>query len=177
MSESKNSETALATGRREFIATAAASVALAAVGTLVTTGAAADESSGRVPPSLSQVRALVFDVFGTVVDWRTSIIREGQLLEKRKGERPISRSCSLEALIVGDVSLRTDSLGDVRVGSPNTTPLYARVRRIGFAPARVMIFPACGVVAPSTIVTVDPVATRLSTVTVSAARRTFAGQP
>lgn len=78
-------------------------------------------------------------------------------------------------VIVGDVSLRTDSLGDVRVGTPNTTPLYARVRRIGFAPARVMIFPACGVVAPSTIVTVDPVATRLSTVTVSAARRTFAG--
>jgi 2-haloacid dehalogenase len=27
-----------------------------------------------------QVKALVFDVFGTVVDWRGSIIREGQLL-------------------------------------------------------------------------------------------------
>ena len=75
-------------------------------------------------------------------------------------------------VIVGDVALRTDSLGGVRVGAPNTTPLYARVRRIGFAPSRVMIFPACGVVAPSTIVTVAPVATRLSTVTVSAARRT-----
>lgn len=31
------------------------------------------------------VRALTFDVFGTVVDWRGSIIREGQLLAKKKG--------------------------------------------------------------------------------------------
>jgi 2-haloacid dehalogenase len=31
------------------------------------------------------VQALVFDVFGTVVDWRASIIREGQLLAARKG--------------------------------------------------------------------------------------------
>jgi 2-haloacid dehalogenase len=29
------------------------------------------------------VKALVFDIFGTVVDWRTSIIREGQLLQQR----------------------------------------------------------------------------------------------
>ncbi|MEX2468733.1 MAG: haloacid dehalogenase type II [Pseudohongiellaceae bacterium] len=32
-----------------------------------------------------QVKALTFDVFGTVVDWRGSIIREGQLLAARKG--------------------------------------------------------------------------------------------
>lgn len=31
------------------------------------------------------IRALVFDVFGTVVDWRASIIREGQLLGRSKG--------------------------------------------------------------------------------------------
>lgn len=31
------------------------------------------------------VKALVFDVFGTVVDWRASIIREGQLLSAAKG--------------------------------------------------------------------------------------------
>ena len=30
------------------------------------------------------VRALVFDVFGTVVDWRSSIIREGRALGRRK---------------------------------------------------------------------------------------------
>lgn len=32
-----------------------------------------------------RLRALVFDVFGTVVDWRSSIIREGQLLSAAKG--------------------------------------------------------------------------------------------
>lgn len=31
------------------------------------------------------VQALVFDVFGTVVDWRASIIREGQILGAEKG--------------------------------------------------------------------------------------------
>ena len=30
------------------------------------------------------VGALLFDVFGTVVDWRTSIVREGQLLSAVK---------------------------------------------------------------------------------------------
>ncbi|PCJ22850.1 MAG: haloacid dehalogenase type II [SAR86 cluster bacterium] len=32
----------------------------------------------------SNIKALTFDVFGTVVDWRASIIREGQLLAARK---------------------------------------------------------------------------------------------
>ena len=35
---------------------------------------------GKKPP----VRALVFDVFGTVVDWRASIVREGRTLGRRK---------------------------------------------------------------------------------------------
>jgi 2-haloacid dehalogenase len=34
---------------------------------------------------ISAPRALVFDVFGTVVDWRSSIIREGEDLGRRKG--------------------------------------------------------------------------------------------
>jgi 2-haloacid dehalogenase len=34
---------------------------------------------------LSSIKALAFDVFGTVVDWRTSIIRECALLGKSKG--------------------------------------------------------------------------------------------
>lgn len=33
----------------------------------------------------SNIKALAFDVFGTVVDWRASIIREGELLARRKG--------------------------------------------------------------------------------------------
>jgi 2-haloacid dehalogenase len=83
MSDQNDNKTELA-GRREFIATTAASAALAAVGTLASAAVSADEPK-RVSPLLVQVRALVFDVFGTVVDWRASIIREGQLLEKRKG--------------------------------------------------------------------------------------------
>jgi len=34
--------------------------------------------------NLSQIQALLFDVFGTVVDWRSSIIREGQALGMEK---------------------------------------------------------------------------------------------
>jgi 2-haloacid dehalogenase len=34
---------------------------------------------------LSQVKALTFDVFGTVVDWRGSILREGQAFGREKG--------------------------------------------------------------------------------------------
>lgn len=34
---------------------------------------------------LSSVRALVFDVFGTVVDWRASVVRAGEALGRAKG--------------------------------------------------------------------------------------------
>jgi 2-haloacid dehalogenase len=33
----------------------------------------------------STIRALTFDVFGTVVDWRSSLIREGEALGRKKG--------------------------------------------------------------------------------------------
>jgi 2-haloacid dehalogenase len=35
----------------------------------------------------SDVRALVFDIFGTVVDWRSSIVAEGEALSKTLGQR------------------------------------------------------------------------------------------
>ena len=35
--------------------------------------------------ALSSVRALVFDVFGTVVDWRATVIREGEALGRARG--------------------------------------------------------------------------------------------
>lgn len=41
------------------------------------------EEAVKKPDALP--KALTFDVFGTVVDWRTSIIREGELLAARKG--------------------------------------------------------------------------------------------
>jgi 2-haloacid dehalogenase len=38
-------------------------------------------------PALRQVKALTFDVFGTVVDWRGSIAREGRKLGRKLGLR------------------------------------------------------------------------------------------
>jgi len=65
--------------RRSFCALLAASAVLTA-GMINTQRIFAAETS-----AVAGVRALVFDVFGTVVDWRASIIREGQLLGERKG--------------------------------------------------------------------------------------------
>ena len=41
--------------------------------------------SSRTNASLPSVKALVFDVFGTVVDWRTSVAGEVEELARRKG--------------------------------------------------------------------------------------------
>jgi 2-haloacid dehalogenase len=50
------------------------------------TGATGMQSGGSSSTfSSASVKALVFDVFGTVVDWRTSVTREVQELAKRKG--------------------------------------------------------------------------------------------
>ncbi len=38
-------------------------------------------------PARPAIHALVFDIFGTVVDWRSSIIREGQMLQQRLQQR------------------------------------------------------------------------------------------
>jgi 2-haloacid dehalogenase len=58
--------------------------AIALVGLIV----AASGSSPRAQPDpgrLAMVKAMTFDVFGTVVDWRSSIIREGEQLTVRTG--------------------------------------------------------------------------------------------
>jgi 2-haloacid dehalogenase len=48
--------------------------------------AAPQQISQDMPQHIPQdIRALAFDVFGTVVDWRGSIIREGELLSAKKG--------------------------------------------------------------------------------------------
>ena len=36
-------------------------------------------------PSAVSIKVLAFDVFGTVVDWRSSVIAEGEQLGKTKG--------------------------------------------------------------------------------------------
>lgn len=47
----------------------------------------ASDGTGSVRTMLGSIKALAFDVFGTVVDWRSSIIREGELLAQAKGLR------------------------------------------------------------------------------------------
>ena len=42
------------------------------------------QASDRTMSNLNGVRALVFDVFGTVVDWRSSVARDVETLAKRK---------------------------------------------------------------------------------------------
>lgn len=68
-----------ATGRRNFLKSLTILPTGMCLGMLGTPSAFAQESVAN------SVKALVFDVFGTVVDWRSSIIREGQLLAARKG--------------------------------------------------------------------------------------------
>ena len=52
---------------------------------------------GREVPVVSDVvgppRALLFDVFGTCVDWRSSVIAEGEALGGRLGLWPEFDSC------------------------------------------------------------------------------------
>lgn len=42
-------------------------------------------SSAQPAPQLASVKALVFDTFGTVVDWRTSVAHEIETVAKRRG--------------------------------------------------------------------------------------------
>src|SRR6266540_2247461 len=59
--------------RREFLRAGAAAVVTADV-----------QTGGRRDPQPGSVKAVVFDVFGTVVDWRTSVGREVEEVAKRK---------------------------------------------------------------------------------------------
>src|ERR1700681_152720 len=67
----------MSVSRREFLQAGAVAMAGARV-------TANDQGGGAASAALS-VKALVFDTFGTVVDWRSSVAREVELLAKRKG--------------------------------------------------------------------------------------------
>jgi 2-haloacid dehalogenase len=72
--------------RRELLQAGAA--AMVGAGVIVGEAApasAAVQTGGRGDSRLASVKALVFDTFGTVVDWRTSVAREVEALAKRKG--------------------------------------------------------------------------------------------
>src|SRR5580658_2360837 len=46
---------------------------------------AQDKTGGASPGAVASVKALIFDTFGTVVDWRGSIIEEGTAWGKTRG--------------------------------------------------------------------------------------------
>jgi hypothetical protein len=76
--------------RRDFLGMPVAVGGIAAMsemGMMMSTAANAEAASGRVVPAAGGavgVKAMVFDTFGTVVDWRGSIIREGTQWGKEK---------------------------------------------------------------------------------------------
>jgi 2-haloacid dehalogenase len=67
--------------RRGLLGTAVTLAAASAAG--VTSGAQAQEAASA--NSVAGVRALLFDVFGTVVDWRNGVAREAERILKPKG--------------------------------------------------------------------------------------------
>jgi 2-haloacid dehalogenase len=66
---------AISVSRREFLQAGAMAMASTSLA-----GAQGGAASAPLP-----VKALVFDTFGTVVDWRSSVAREVEALAKRKG--------------------------------------------------------------------------------------------
>lgn len=72
------------TSRRQFLQVGAAAMASGEFAPRRMHATASSQSSSRSSSQLPPVKALVFDVFGTVVDWRTSVTQEVEALAKRK---------------------------------------------------------------------------------------------
>ena len=72
--------------RRKFLVAAGASAAAISFPELRPVLAQQPKRNPQeVSPELANVKALVFDTFGTVVDWRSSVIAEGKAWGKAKG--------------------------------------------------------------------------------------------
>jgi 2-haloacid dehalogenase len=72
--------------RRKFLLAAGAGAAT--ISTSQVDPALAQQSKDNqreMKPEVANVKALVFDTFGTVVDWRSSVIAEGMIWGKAKG--------------------------------------------------------------------------------------------
>src|ERR1700677_5171526 len=70
--------------RREFLGAAGAS-GMAMSFPVLPAVLAQQATGGSVKPELANVKACVFDTFGTVVDWRGSVIAEATSWGKAKG--------------------------------------------------------------------------------------------
>jgi 2-haloacid dehalogenase len=74
-----------AVSRREFVQAGTVAMIGAELGAGRAVASARAQSGARPSPRLANVKALVFDTFGTVVDWRTSVTQDVEALAKRKG--------------------------------------------------------------------------------------------
>jgi hypothetical protein len=70
--------------RREFLQAGAVAMMGAEFGAGRAVASGMAQSNGRSTLQVT-VKALVFDTFGTVVDWRTSVMQEVEELARRKG--------------------------------------------------------------------------------------------
>ena len=71
--------------RRTFMQTSAVAIIGAQYGARNAIASGVAQSATRPAVELTSVKALVFDTFGTVVDWRTSVSHEVAELAKKKG--------------------------------------------------------------------------------------------
>ena len=71
--------------RREFLQAGAVAMTGAEFGFGRAAASGMFQGSGRPSSPVASVKALVFDTFGTVVDWRTSVTHEVEQLAKKKG--------------------------------------------------------------------------------------------
>jgi 2-haloacid dehalogenase len=84
------------------------------------------QSNDRLKPELTGVKALVFDTFGTVVDWRTSVTQEVEQLAKKKKGFKVDAAKFADAWRAG----YAPSMNRVRTGELPWTRLDALHRMI-----------------------------------------------
>ena len=71
--------------RREFLQVGTTAIVGAELGADRAAASGMSQSGGRPNSPVASVKALVFDTFGTVVDWRTSVTQEVEQLARKKG--------------------------------------------------------------------------------------------
>jgi len=74
-----------ATSRRDFMRTSVVAMMGAEYGAGRAIAFSPAQGAGQSKVAPTSVKALVFDTFGTVVDWRTSVTQEVEQLAKKKG--------------------------------------------------------------------------------------------
>ena len=89
-----------AIARRVFLRRFASIFVIGPVGAASLTTSSLASAQVAKPRTMPEVKALIFDVFGTMVDWRTGVAREAKAIlgsrgrfEGGGGDRPSHRAC------------------------------------------------------------------------------------